>query len=115
MRSMTVDIPLRAVSETNQREHWSSRNRRRKQQRGWTTLYLNSNRPPPLPVRVTLVRIAPRPLDTDNLWSSLKAFRDGVADHYEVDDNDEQIAWDVAQEKGEPKEYAVRINVEPQS
>jgi hypothetical protein len=38
-----------------------------------------------------------------------------VADHYEVDDNDEQIAWDVAQEKGEPKEYAVRINVEPQS
>lgn len=64
-----------------------------------------------LPCTVTLTRIAPRDLDGDNLQSSLKAIRDGVADFLKVDDRDSRVTWAYAQERGAPKFYGVRVEI----
>jgi len=50
-----------------------------------------------------------RSYDTDNLSSSLKATRDGIADALRVKDNDKRVTWIYAQERGE--DHAVRIEV----
>jgi hypothetical protein len=63
---------------------------------------------PALPVVVTLVRVGPRALDSDNLQFAFKAVRDGVADALGVKDHDPRVTWEYAQEKGA---YAVRIEL----
>ena len=63
---------------------------------------------PDLPLTITLVRCGPRTLDTDNLASSLKAVRDGVADWLGVDDGSVHIDWVYSQHRGE---YAVLVEV----
>ena len=46
--------------------------------------------------------------------SSLKAVRDGVADALGLaSDRDPRVAWVVDQERGEPRQYAVRVEVTP--
>ena len=62
-------------------------------------------------VAITLTRIAPRVLDYDNLASGLKAVRDGVADALRVDDGSTRIRWRYTQERGKPREYAVRVEI----
>ena len=76
-----------------------------------TTLVLRAHEVPGLPLEVELVRVAPRSLDSDNLTSSLKAVRDGVADWLGVDDGDERVRWTYGQRKGKPREYLVEIGV----
>lgn len=49
---------------------------------------------------VRLVRIAPRPLDTDNLEAAFKALRDGMAQTFGVDDRDPRVRYVVDQAKG---------------
>lgn len=112
-----VTLPLRLVSLTNQREHWASKMRRARAQRGLTA----ASMAPPACVRasstfvVTLARIAPCALDDDNLRAAAKSVRDGVADWLGIDDGDERIEWRYAQERGKPKEYACRIRIERKS
>ena len=67
------------------------------------------------PIVVTLTRIAPRLLDVgDNLsGGSLKSLRDGIADWLGVPDNDPRVTWLYDQRKGEPKKYAVEVEVRP--
>lgn len=62
----------------------------------------------PWAVVVQLTRVAPRPLDDDNLASALKAVRDGVADALGVDDRDPRVVWLVDQRKGKA---AVEVQV----
>lgn len=63
---------------------------------------------------VVLTRIAPRSLDDDNLPRSFKAIRDGIAEALGMDDNvKSKLKWKYAQEKGPPKQYAVRIQIQP--
>jgi hypothetical protein len=65
---------------------------------------------------VMLTRVAPRKLDFDNLTSSLKAARDEVAKQLGFsDDNDARLQFDYSQEKGAPKEYAVKVTLIPNS
>lgn len=120
---MKLLIPVHTRSETNQREHWAVRHRRRKAQRQAARLLfaaaIRFNRALLLwsenmgTLVITLTRIAPRMLDGhDNLSSSLKATVDGIADALRVDDKDERIMWRYAQRKGKPKEYAVEVEVE---
>lgn len=121
MVNVTVTIPIYARSEANRRDHWSAKSSRVSQQRGFTAAYLRgaanlvnfvrrldtSQR-----FKVTLTRIHRRrvkPLDDDNLRSSLKAVRDGVADAIGIDDGDKRVIWDYAQEPG--SDYAVRIQI----
>ncbi len=111
-------LSLRLRSSLNQREHWGARARRAKQERklAYWTLKANRQARPPFPLLVTITRIAPRQLDSDNLAGAAKGVRDGLADALGVDDGDEgdegRVTWAYAQRKGEPREYAVEVTIE---
>ena len=113
------EIPMRTVAEVNSHTHWRVRQQRAKQQRGTVHQYLwlleRQGYRVPVPVTVTLIRVAPRLLDTgDNLPSALKASRDGIADYYKQDDRQPSIVWRYDQQRGRPKYYAIRVVLEPQ-
>lgn len=105
-----LELPLRLVSVSNVREHWATKAKRTREHRALTRLALRQFGPQ-IPARVTLVRIAPRELDDDNLRGALKAVRDGVADWLLVDDGDPCVVWIYGQEKGGPACYGVHIRV----
>jgi hypothetical protein len=115
---LSTNIPLHTVSEANRasHEHWRKRHKRAKGQREVAKFVISTL----LRIRpeygrdttvVTLTRIAPRKLDTDNLQGALKAVRDGVADALGIDDGAGKVAWAYGQEKGRAKEYAVRVDL----
>lgn len=119
--SITVTLPLRTVSEANAHEHWRNRQRRAKGQRSATRIFVGAHLRAAgvhgsVVRAVTLVRIAPRRLDSDNAVGALKHVRDGVADALGVKDNDPRIEWLYGeQERGKPRQYGVRITVEATS
>lgn len=111
-------IPGHVPSAANLREHWRARHGRTKQQRlharteTWYHVPLTTVKA----VRdfggvVTLTRVAPRPLDSDNLASSLKAHRDGIADALGVNDGDARIQWVYAQAKCGKGEQGVLVKI----
>lgn len=102
-----IELPLRIESVANRREHWAIRARRTKAHR------LAAHAVPihPLPCVVTLIRVAPRKLDDDNLVSGFKALRDGIAARFGVDDADPRIQFRYEQVRGKAKEYAARVSV----
>lgn len=103
-------IPIKTVSTLNQREHWAKRARRARSERMLASMV--TPRRLDLPLTVSLTRIAPRALDGhDNLSSSFKAIVDGICDRLEIDDRDPRITFRYSQERGKPKEYAVRIEI----
>ncbi len=111
---MIVTWPIRTKSSANLWEHWRTRARRVKQERGQYLLLSRASLPRPAswPVTVKLVRIAPRRLDRDNLATSFKTIIDSIAEHWGIDDGDETKAqWLFAQERGAPKTYGVRVEV----
>ena len=64
---------------------------------------------PPLPLVVTITRVAPRRLDDDNAVAAAKGVRDSVAAWVAVDDRrDDLVRYVVRQERGAP---AVRVEV----
>lgn len=113
-RELVIVIPMRTHSETNMREPWQARHRRRKSQRHIVGL---SVRAPfyrdaiSVPCDVVLTRIAPHALDDDNLVSSFKATRDSIAEVLRIDDRDPRVTWRYAQRRGKPRQYAVEIRV----
>ena len=111
-----VLLPIRTRSEANLREHWARRARRAREQRlvartlvGAKVSNLSGFS---CVITVTLTRIAPRRLDSDNLARSFKAVRDGVADALGIDDGSSRIKWCYAQRKGRPHEYAVLVRIQ---
>ena len=118
MSALSITLPLHIVSEANSREHWRVKRKARGHYRLFTKASMVSAswkqggaafRPP---CTVTLTRIAPRELDDDNIRGALKAIRDGVADWLGCDDSKRSgVTWEYAQARGEPKQYAVRIEV----
>jgi hypothetical protein len=107
------EIPIRTVSEANMRTHYMAKARRVSAQRNAVRLIL---RVPVhavrLPAVVLLTRLAPSSgLDDDNLRSSMKAVRDGVADALGIDDRDPRVAWHYAQERSPRGVYSVRIRI----
>ncbi len=110
----TVTIPLSLPSAANLREHWAARAKRVKSQRAAVLLamprmklqrernWLDLNGK----LVVTMVRISPRKLDSDNLAFAFKGCRDQVAEQLGINDNSERVAWCYEQESGPP---SVRI------
>lgn len=116
MTGMLFTVPVRLESTANKREHWGARARRAKAHRHATYYAIAAAAKPaksPLPCVVTIMRVAPRPLDTDNLAISAKAIRDQIAYHLGVNDNDPRVEWRYKQCKGEPKVYEVFVTIEP--
>jgi hypothetical protein len=110
--AIRVTVHVKTVSEANSRDHWAKKAKRVRKQRGDTFLMLRASGYSPLllpPCVVTLTRIAPRKLDSDNNVGAMKACRDGVADWLKVDDGNPLVRYEYAQEKG--KQFAVRIEV----
>jgi hypothetical protein len=101
------------ISESNQREHWAKRHRRRKSQRADVRKIAAAwLKRPALPCEIVITRIAPCRLDVgDNLEASAKAIRDWLADWLAINDRDERIKWTVLQERRAPRVYGLRIEV----
>lgn len=107
-----IIVPIRIESTQNLRECWQAKARRTREHRAAVWYSLKAEKVPyTLPCTVTLTRIAPRALDGDNLQAGLKAARDGVADWLQVKDNDPRVTWAYAQRPGEPKQYALGVEV----
>ncbi len=99
---ISFELPLTTQS-TNAlgREHWRKRSTRASQHRFAVKAVAPKGKVTPVLV-VRLTRVAPRQLDSDNLQGALKHVRDGVADWLRIDDATPLVAWQYAQEKGEP-------------
>jgi hypothetical protein len=108
---VAMTIPLRIESVANLREHWAAKAKRTSGHRLTTWAELKRHERPIGQITVKLTRIAPRPLDDDNLRSAFKACRDGVADWLGCDDRDPRVRWEYGQVRGAPKTYAARIEV----
>jgi len=122
-RIIRVWLPIRIRSEGNVRQGWRAVAHRKKQHRDEVFLVVGAHQrqlelEPPL--RVTLIRIGPRDLDSDNLVAGFKFVRDGVALAVGIDDGDrERIRWRYGQRRSGataaalcPWKYAVEITVE---
>ena len=105
----SLTLPLRLPSLANQRVHPLKRWRQGRQQKNAVASALTPYLKPALPAVVTLTRIGPRKLDSDNLAISFKAVRDQLAAWIGVDDGSDLYVWQYAQEKA--KEYGIRIEV----
>lgn len=69
-------------------------------------------KPPKPPIVITITRVAPGALDSDNLASSAKHVRDGVADWLGLNDNDKRLRWEYSQRKEGRKCYGVEIRIQ---
>ena len=106
-------LGIRIESEANGREHWRKKAKRTKEQRMRASYAMRmvawsawaSAGPDQRPITITLTRIAPRKLDSDNLAGGFKAVRDGIADWLGTDDGHESLTWLYAQRKGHPGQY----------
>lgn len=112
---MSLYLPIRLVSP-NRQEHWSKRHKRNK----ILQLLVNSEYnklevKPSLPCHIHITRIAPRQLDLDNYIASAKGLIDRLADKLIPGlpsgraDGDPRLSFSYSQERGKPKEYAVRV------
>jgi hypothetical protein len=63
-----------------------------------------------LPLKITLTRLAPHPVDEDNLGNRLKHVQDGVADGIGLPNDRDGLHWVYAQETA-PAE-SVRVSIE---
>ena len=113
-RTVSATLPIRLVSEQNQREHWSVKAKRTKAQKQAVGFLLRPCLAGDVgrgsqPLLVTITRIAPRRLDDDNATGSAKHVRDAVAELLGVDDGSDAVTWRVEQEKGP---YGCRIRIE---
>lgn len=100
-------LPVRILSTANMREHHFTKARRIKKLRELGICITSV----PLPVTVTLVRVAPIALDGDNLQNAFKGLRDGIADRFGVPDNHPGLHWKYDQRKAGVREYGVEVVV----
>jgi aspartate oxidase len=117
---MRIYVPVRIEPEMNRRDHWTKRRRRFDGQRmalrtvcshhraalGAAASHLAAGGA----VVVTLTRVGPRTLDTDNLASGFKACRDEIASLLGVDDGSSMVEWIYRQERGRP--FAMWMEIE---
>jgi hypothetical protein len=116
---LTWQLPIKTASEANSSEHWCKKAKRHKLQKRWIAAVFHREKPQlTLPCHVVLSRIAPRELDYhDNLPCSLKYIADSIAEQITGNyipgraDDSKEITWEYKQEKGKPKEYAVKIEI----
>lgn len=108
---------LRISSKTNSRKGWRADAKESREQRAqvsWAWVEHWESWRPTIPATVTLTRIAPRSLDRTNLDEAFKAVIDQIAFTVGVDDReDERVRYVCRQEKGQPREYGVRIQIGP--
>lgn len=127
-------FPMKLPSLANARLHWRAMDKLKKEQKAIVGYILRlAPKPwmtwqdPPGSTRITLTRIAPRPLDGhDNLRGAFKYVVDTIADRFDLskdpekprlagqraNDSDPRVEWVYRQERGAVREEACRIEVE---
>ena len=105
-------LPMKLTSLANERVHWSIKSKRAKAQRQAARLVCSNalvgNFSLEPPMTITIVRVGPRKLDSDNLAISAKHVRDGIADALGIDDGNPCLTWEYRQENGP---YAVKVTI----
>lgn len=117
---VNVEVPGMRTHSLNVllRMHWRTRSKLNHAQASEVlkVLKYGVGKPPSLPVRILLTRVANRSLDGhDNLQGSLKHVADTIAKWLDSDDADPLIKWDYAQEPAPYRHYSVRIQIESTS
>ena len=108
-----LSVPIHLRSESNIHDHWTKKNKRKNAVKIALRSGLTGMERPRLPCKIILTRIAPRQLDIDNLWSSMKTPIDIFCDWIIPGlppgraDNDSRIEIECKQRKGKPREYAI--------
>ena len=112
-------IPIRIKSPNKKEHHFKQYQRNKKEQKLVALIMMPVISCIKPPVLITLIRVAPRHLDeSDNLRMGFKAIKDCIAQLFFPDtksgeaDDKECFTWFYAQEKGAPKEYAIRIQIQ---
>jgi len=114
-----IELPLRTVPESNRGgEHWATKSKRHNQQKLLMKAAMRTCDIKP-PCKITLTRIAPRPLDShDNLASSFKWVVDSIASLLTGDrvsgraDSHPGLFFAYNQEKRGVREYVIKIRIE---
>jgi len=113
---VTVEMPVRVVSEQNTRGHWRVGHARAASQKQAVTFLLKDAREhvdKKFVQRVTFQRCGGRKLDSDNLVGAFKHVRDAVAVWLGADDGpDGGIAWIVDQNQDTQSAVGIRITFE---
>jgi hypothetical protein len=108
-----VRFPVVTCSPNGPHGHWSVKARRVKREREATSLILTQIERPALPLVVTMIREAPRPLDDDNNVSSFKGVRDSIAKWLGLpNDRDPRVRWLYEQRKVPRAKAGTRIRFE---
>lgn len=110
---------MKILSEGNLSQIYWKKSARHKIQKGMVKAYFLKEKPAiELPCIIRLTRVAPRKLDEhDNLPYSMKWIVDSLADciipgkQAGRADDCKEITWIYSQEKGKPREYALRIEI----
>lgn len=123
MKLFEFEIPIQTKGGTNAREHWATRARRVKKERGATAdafkvhSVLNGifggKSMDADGYKVTLTRISAGTMDEDNLGGVLKSIQDEVASQLGFsNDADEALRFERRQEKCRRGYYGVRVKIE---
>ncbi len=111
-----IILPIQTVSEANNFDHWTKKQKRHKKQKWWVELAFTQCKPK-IPCNITLIRMAPRFLDADdNLRMAVKYIKDYIAAYITGDhqpgraDGSKLLTWYYDQIKS--KTYAVKIIIE---
>lgn len=113
-----IEVPVKVVSEANDRGHFRRKHQRSRQQKlACEMSWVQAGRPSLVgmaPAQVTLTRVAPRGLDDDNLARGFKSIRDWVASKMGLDDKPGSgLTWVYQQERGEVRQYRATIEITP--
>lgn len=105
------------TSEANNSDHWTKKRQRKKMLQFLIRQHWNQANPSIiLPCHITMTRIAPRKLDSDNLQTAFKGVRDEIADliipgkKKGQADSDKRLTW-AYEQKQIPKTYALNIQI----
>lgn len=108
-------VPIRTVSEANDRSHWRVKNARKQAQQEEVAIAMHNallRNKVELPCVVTLTRYGQNALDSDNLSGSFKGCRDMIAQKLGVDDGDvSKVQFEYAQVSN-GRNYFVRVEIE---
>lgn len=114
-----IKVPYKIFSEANVKEHWAIKNRRKKAIFNYLNHFLKL--PPMKSAKITFIRISPRSLDYDNLLYAFKNVRDYIADRIIPGkkmgqaDSSKNLSFFYEQQRGDAKEFAFIIVIEPTS
>lgn len=108
--TLSFDVAVKLASEANIRDGVKPKIRRKKEVKLAVRSALELvPKVITLPCVVTMIRLGPRKLDSDNLATACKPVRDVLAEWIGIDDADERIQWKTKQKQS--KDYLVRVRL----